>query len=39
MDGALGLNSSVRYLATVGMCQGNFTFEALMGNWLVAVNR
>jgi len=39
MDGAPGLNSSVSLLATMGMWQGDFTFEALMENWLVAVDR
>ena len=38
MDGAPGLNSSVSSLATVGMRQADFTFEALMENWLVAVD-
>jgi len=39
MDGAPGLNSSVRSLATVGMRQGDITFKALMENWLLAVDR
>ena len=39
MDGAPGLNSLVSQLATMGMCQGDFTFEGHMQNWLVVVDR
>jgi len=38
MAGAPGLHSSGCYLPTVGMFQGDFTFEADMEDWLVAVD-
>jgi len=35
----LRLYSSVSWLETVGMWRGDFTFEGLMENWLMAVDR